>query len=79
MEESTAIENIQGLIRECQKKIQMNYSILHSEDLEEKVSKALIEEISSQREKVLGYQANLKNLYKELFSGSRKLKSQVIL
>ena len=79
MNENTPIENIQGLIRECQKKIQLNYSILHSEDLEENISKALIEEITSLREKVTGYQVKLKILYKELFSGSRKMQNPALV
>lgn len=79
MNENIAIENIQKLIRECQKKIQFNYSILHSEELEEKISQALIDEISFLREKVMGYQAKLKILYKEVFSGSTKIQKQVLV
>ena len=78
MNENIAIENIQRLIRECQKKIQYNYSILHSEDLEENVSKTLIQEIGSLREEVMGHQVKLKILYKELFSGTSKVQSQVM-
>lgn len=79
MNENTTIENIQKLIRECQKKIQFNYSILHSEELEENISKTLIDEINFLREKVMDYQAKLKTLYKEVFSGSSKIQKQVLV
>ncbi len=78
MNENTPIENIQRLIQECQKKIQLNYSILHSDDLEDNIAKSLIEEIGALRERVTNYQARMKVLYKELFSGSRKVQKQVL-
>ncbi len=76
--EALNIEAIKSRISEYQKKIELNYSVLHNEELEDYETSKIIEETNQIREMVYTLQNRLKDMYKEMFSGTKKATSQVV-
>jgi protein-arginine kinase activator protein McsA len=71
LDDSLHIENIQRQIADYQKKIQHKYRIIHNEDLEDHQSARIIDEINQLKESVYSLQNKLKEMYRNMFSGSR--------
>lgn len=72
IDEPLDIENIQLKIEEYQKKIRYNFIMIHNEELEEHQVSQVINETNKLKESVYTLQNKLKELYRQMYSGSKK-------
>lgn len=72
LDEPLHMDEIQRRIAEYQKKIRYNYSILQSDELEDNQRHRILNETDNLKDLVFSLQNRLKELYREMFTGSTK-------
>lgn len=73
------IEDIQRKIAEYQKKMRYNYSMLQNDELDDQQRSRIVTETNEFKELVISLQNRLKELYREMFTGSKKELVRIIL
>lgn len=73
------IEDIQRKIAEYQKKMRYNYSMLQNDELEDQQRSRVVNETNELKEMVVSLQNRLKELYREMFTGSKKELVRIVL
>ncbi len=72
LDEPLHMDEIQRRIAEYQKKMRYNYSILQSDELEDSQRYRILNETNELKDLVFSLQNRLKELYREMFTGSNK-------